>query len=119
MKSSLITCGASTRSLKKNARAERLEELKELDSERDRIEVLVTFLHDTNKDQEENNARAHHDPVWARDIAIRLYPGDSDAIWAAYLHLLVDDVCTRDPVYKRLLEMKVKMWKQSKKEIKK
>jgi hypothetical protein len=49
-----------------------------------------------------------HDHVWARHIAMREYPNDLDAIWAAWLHLWIDDVCSSDPEYRKLLERRVK-----------
>lgn len=37
-------------------------------------------------------------------IAQECYPGDSDAVESAFLHVLTDEVCTSDPVYKKFLE---------------
>ena len=45
-----------------------------------------------------------HDPVSASIIAQDCYPGDPNAVEAAYLHILLDQQCSQDPEYKKLLE---------------
>ena len=45
-----------------------------------------------------------HDPLAALVIAQECYPGDPDAVESAYLHILTDELCTSDPVYKKFLE---------------
>ena len=87
----------------------------------DRLHFWRTFpkLHKEIDKMVRTHGRAHriffHDDVWARDIAIRLYPGDPDAIKAAWLHLWIDDVCTMDPEYRKLLELKAKEAKKQRK----
>jgi hypothetical protein len=46
-----------------------------------------------------------HDPAAAVVIAQECYPGDPDAVEAAYLHILTDEFCTGDPYYKKDLEI--------------
>jgi hypothetical protein len=45
-----------------------------------------------------------HDPLSALIIAERCYPGDPNAVEAAYFHILLDQQCSDDPEYKKLLE---------------
>lgn len=45
-----------------------------------------------------------HDPLSASIIADQCYPNDQQAQEAAYLHILLDDTCSRDPIYKMQLE---------------
>lgn len=45
----------------------------------------------------------YHDAAAAAAIAQDCYPGDADAIEAAYLHILTDELCTADPGYKKSL----------------
>jgi len=45
-----------------------------------------------------------HDPLSAPIIAERCYPGDPNAIEAAYLHILLDQLCSENPEYKKSLE---------------
>jgi hypothetical protein len=45
-----------------------------------------------------------HDPLSAIAIAESYYPGDPDAVTAALLHIYVDQQCSEDPQYKKLLE---------------
>jgi len=45
-----------------------------------------------------------HDPLSAAVIAERCYPGDPNAVEAAYLHILLDQLCSEDPEYRKLLE---------------
>lgn len=45
-----------------------------------------------------------HDYASAYLIATDCYPDDPDAVWSAYLHILIDDLCSRDPEYRRFLE---------------
>ena len=46
----------------------------------------------------------YHDYFTAYYIARRKYPGDPCAVKAAALHIEYDNICTRDPNYRRLLE---------------
>jgi len=48
-----------------------------------------------------------HDPVSAYIIASRLYPGDSNAVWAAQYHIIIDNTCSKDPEFKKCLEAMV------------
>jgi hypothetical protein len=45
-----------------------------------------------------------HDPLNALIIAERCYPGDPNAEEAAYLHILLDQLCSENPEYKKMLE---------------
>jgi len=45
-----------------------------------------------------------HDPISAIAIAERLYPGDPLAIRAALFHIHLDEMCTRDPEFKKTVE---------------
>jgi len=46
-----------------------------------------------------------HDPAWAYIIASRLYRGDSNAVLAAQYHIIYDEICSRDPQFRKNLEM--------------
>ena len=46
----------------------------------------------------------YHDVVSAELIAQECYPNDADAVEAALLHILTDEVCSSDPVFRKLLE---------------
>lgn len=46
----------------------------------------------------------NHDPISAYFIAKRNYPQDPAAILAANYHLIYDDICSRNPEYKKFLE---------------
>ena len=59
-----------------------------------------------------------HDEVWARDIALREYPGDLYAILSAWLHILTDNLCTEDPQFRKLLEVRVELAKEERKQAK-
>jgi len=50
-----------------------------------------------------------HDPVSAMAIASRLYPGDPRARRAALLHITFDDICSRDPEFRKLLEIMARL----------
>ena len=41
-------------------------------------------------------------------IAADLYPGDQNALWAAWCHLAMDDMCSRHPYIKENLEKMAK-----------
>jgi hypothetical protein len=56
-----------------------------------------------------------HDPVTAVGIATELYPGDDNAGWAALFHISLDESCTRDPIFKKQLEMLARKAKKKKK----
>jgi hypothetical protein len=45
-----------------------------------------------------------HDPVTASIIAKECYPNDPKAIAAANLHISLDNLCSRDPLFKKYLE---------------
>lgn len=45
-----------------------------------------------------------HDYTSVRIIAQGCYPNDDNAVWAAWNHITVDEVCTADPAYKKFLE---------------
>lgn len=45
-----------------------------------------------------------HDFPTAYLVARDCYPGDSNAVFAAYGHILLDEQCGADPGYKKLLE---------------
>ena len=46
-----------------------------------------------------------HDPASAIDIAKRFYPNDPKAVRAALLHITFDDICSRDPEFRKTLEV--------------
>ena len=45
-----------------------------------------------------------HDRMWAMAIAQECYPNDPNAIYAANWHILIDQFCTSDPSFKKMLE---------------
>jgi hypothetical protein len=45
-----------------------------------------------------------HDSESAYVIADESYPGDPNAVMAAYNHLYYDEACSRDRAYKKMLE---------------
>lgn len=45
-----------------------------------------------------------HDPLSAYIIGQSQYPGDQNAVWSAYFHILFDEICSSEPEYKRFLE---------------
>ena len=51
-----------------------------------------------------DHRRYFHDPMSAMIIAEKCYPGDPNAVEAAYLHILLDQQCSENPEYKRMLE---------------
>jgi hypothetical protein len=51
-----------------------------------------------------NHRVLFHDPLSAYAIARRCYPGDNNAVLAAENHILIDNLCTADPDYRRFLE---------------
>jgi hypothetical protein len=54
-----------------------------------------------------------HDPLSAPIIAEKCYPGDPNAVEAAYLHILLDQLCSNNPEYRKLLEKLVLLDKRS------
>jgi hypothetical protein len=58
-----------------------------------------------------------HDEVWARHIAIREYPNDLGAIESSWLHLLIDEVCSADPDFRRWLEGRAEAAKKQRKQM--
>lgn len=57
-----------------------------------------------------------HDPVSALSIAQTAHPGDPNAAWAALLHLELDDICSRDPIFKKQLEFYAQLEAKSRKQ---
>lgn len=55
-----------------------------------------------------------HDETWACAIA-KYYPNDPNAIIAALYHLLYDDLCSKDPNYKKYLEKLAQLSEKKKK----
>ena len=51
----------------------------------------------------------YHDLLTAREIALSLYPGDPNAVKAAYWHILIDYLCSRNPNLKRNLKRLVQL----------
>jgi len=49
--------------------------------------------------------RYYHDWLSAYAIAVNAYPGDENAIRAAWLHIQTDEQCNANPAYRRELEM--------------
>jgi hypothetical protein len=45
-----------------------------------------------------------HDPISAAAIAMQLYPNDPRAVEAAFGHIVLDWMCSNDPVFKAQLE---------------
>jgi hypothetical protein len=45
-----------------------------------------------------------HDPVTASIIAKNCYPNDPNCVAAANLHIFLDNLCSRDPTFKKHLE---------------
>lgn len=45
-----------------------------------------------------------HDPLSAPVIAEHCYPDDPNAVEAAYVHILLDQLCSENPEYKKSLE---------------
>lgn len=60
-----------------------------------------------------------HDPYSATNIARRYFPGDPQAEKAAILHILLDNLCTEDPKFKKNMESLAKKfykkWRRSRK----
>ena len=46
----------------------------------------------------------NHNPLAAIQIAMRLYPGDPLAVRSALFHIRLDEICTRDPEFKKTVE---------------
>lgn len=60
-----------------------------------------------NTDESETKAFARtmfHDPVSTYFIALRLYPGDPYAIRVAQWHIIIDNICSREPEFRKTLE---------------
>jgi len=45
-----------------------------------------------------------HDPISASIIAEQCYPGDPNAEEAAFLHIILDQLCSENPEFRKLLE---------------
>lgn len=60
-----------------------------------------------------------HDETWAYAIASRYYPNDFNAVIAAQFHLIFDDLCSKDPEYKKYLEKLAEISKKKRKKKKK
>jgi hypothetical protein len=45
-----------------------------------------------------------HNELWAYAFAEEYYPNDFNAVYAGNLHLLVDQLCSNDPGFKKMLE---------------
>jgi hypothetical protein len=45
-----------------------------------------------------------HDPVMASIIAQECYPNDPYAVAAANMHIFLDNLCSRDPSFKKYIE---------------
>ena len=56
-----------------------------------------------------------HDPVLAYVIARKQYPNDANAIASAQCHIALDNLCTRNPGFKRILIGLVKRDRKKKK----
>jgi hypothetical protein len=50
-----------------------------------------------------------HDLLSAVEIARKLYPNDPYAIMAAQDHIIIDEICSRDPEFRLTLEMLEKL----------
>jgi len=56
-----------------------------------------------------------HDFPTAYLVALDCYPGDPNAVEAAYGHILLDEQCSADPGYKKLLEKLAMLSRKKKK----
>jgi hypothetical protein len=56
-----------------------------------------------------------HDPVLASLIARKEYPNDSNAVAAAQCHIALDDLCTRNPAFKKTLTQLAKLSRRKRK----
>jgi hypothetical protein len=54
-----------------------------------------------------------HDPLLACVIARREYPNDSNAVLAVQCHIALDNICTRNPTFKKTLMARVQLAKLS------
>lgn len=59
-----------------------------------------------------------HDPLLAYVIARKQYPNDPNAIAAAQCHIAIDNLCTRNPEFKRALARLAKLDRKKKKSAK-
>ena len=50
-----------------------------------------------------------HDLLSAVEFAQKLYPGDPFAVRAAQDHIIIDDVCSKNPEFRLTLEMLEKL----------
>jgi len=48
--------------------------------------------------------RYFHDPASAAVVVRKCYPGEPDTLEVAYLHILLDQLCSDDPVFKTFLQ---------------
>lgn len=55
-----------------------------------------------------------HDPLLAYMIARKQYPKDSNAIAAAQCHIAVDNMCTQNPEFKKILTNLARLSKNEK-----
>ena len=51
-----------------------------------------------------------HDSLSAIRIAEQLYPGDPVAVRAALFHIHLDEICTRDPDFRKTAEAAAILW---------
>lgn len=56
-----------------------------------------------------------HDPLLAYAIARKQYPNDSNAVAAAQCHILLDNMCSRNPKFKKMLTLLAKRSRKRKK----
>lgn len=54
--------------------------------------------------------RLYHDPTSAYFVAVQLYPGDPVAVRSAEYHIIIDNICTRDPEFGRVLEAEAMLY---------
>jgi len=58
--------------------------------------------------------KINHNAASAIQIAMRLYPNDHRAIRAALLHIEIDNICSRDPEFRKILEFLAKFGNRKK-----
>ena len=51
-----------------------------------------------------SHRRYFHDDMSAMGFALSLYPGDPGAVEAARFHLVLDEMCSADPAFKKYIE---------------
>lgn len=57
-----------------------------------------------------------HDYEWTRHIAIMEYPGDSNTVMSAWLHIWTDKLCSEDPEFRKLMELRALVAKRQRKQ---